>query len=301
MGEAWYVRIGNEAVGPRAREELEDMRSRGDLEPSTLVWREGMAAWATYVDSGLAAPQPPPLPPAPAPAPVIAPRAPDLPLAWREPMDRRALVPPRMMLDHMSGPGVPGMPKLAVGDDGWQVTTPAPWRRYFGRMFDITLVGSSIWLAIGFAVGSLDPALHDRLFGANSLVNNLAVSAILTCIIVTPVLALLIGLTGTSPGKWIFGTRITRLDGRPIGFRDALARECEVLVFGLAFGIPLVLLFTLIASKSSLSNDDVTRWDARKPWVVTHREQNSLQVILCVVGAIAWVAARMALYAIAVK
>jgi uncharacterized RDD family membrane protein YckC len=235
-----------------------------------------------------------------APAMSTAPAgAPAIPLDWREPMDRRAYMPTRPVFDHGFDPAVPGMPKLAVGDDGWQVTTPAPWRRYFGRMFDLTLLGTMVWFSIGLIVGHLSPALHDRLFASGGVADNLIVSTILTCAVVTPVLAVLIGLTGSSPGKWIFGTRITTPDGRPIGIGKAFLREMEVLVWGLGLGIPLISLFTLIASHSKLTSDDVARWDERKGWVVTHRQQGALQVVLCLGGVALWLAGQFALRALA--
>ncbi|HVI57915.1 MAG TPA: RDD family protein [Luteimonas sp.] len=313
MGEAWYVRMGDAAVGPRTREEVERMHGEGTLEASTLVWREGTPAWVAYADSGLGASGPPSFPASPPPLPAAAmptpadafaqafaarnagagPRAPGADAA-RTPMNQRGWTPRRATLA-LAHPQVPGMPVLAVDDDGWQSTAPAPWRRYFGRMLDIVLFGAPVWMAIGFVVGYLSPALHDRLFGAGGIVGNLVVSTVLTCMVTAPVLALLVGLSGTSPGKWIFGTRITGPDGRPIGFRDALARECNVLVSGLALGIPFISLFTLVASKSRLSGDGVTGWDERKPWLVTHREAGPLQAVLSTAGVATWIGANVAL------
>lgn len=194
-----------------------------------------------------------------------------------------------------SGPAAPAMPALAVGDDGWQVTTPAPWRRYFGRMFDLTVLGALVWACIGFMVAFLDAPLYDRLFAEGSIVNNLVVSTILTCIVVLPVLAIIIGMTGSSPGKWLFGTRVTRRDGRPIGIMAALKRELDVLVRGLGLGIPLISLGTLLWSRSSLDDHGAAGWDRHKPWVVTHREKGSVQTLLFVVGLLAWIAVRVAL------
>jgi uncharacterized RDD family membrane protein YckC len=325
MGEAWYVRMGDAAVGPHAREDVERMRRSGELEATTLVWREGTPAWVAYADSGLhaapppfpestpgAAPSvvvPPPLPPGtPVPAPmpgdafaqafamrgVVAQPAAVAAVEPRAPMSARRWRPRRAPLA-LAHPPVPGMPLLAVADDGWQDTAPAPWRRYFGRMLDMIVVGAPMWLAVGFLLGHLSPQLHNLLFAAGGVASNVVVSTVLTCVLMVPALALVIGLSGTSPGKWVFGTRITRRDGRPIGVASALAREGHLLVSGLALGIPLVSLFTLVASRARLVGDDVAAWDEGRPWLVTHREDGPLQVTLFVFGVVAWLAANVAL------
>jgi len=193
----------------------------------------------------------------------------------------------------------PTIPALAVADDGWQVTRPAPWRRYFGRMFDLTVIGTLAWTCIGFMLAFADVALYDRLFAEDSLLDNLFVSTILTCILVVPVLAVVTGTTGGSPGKWLFGTRITRQDGRPIGITAAFRRELGVLVRGLAFGLPLISLGTVLMARTSLDEHGTTWWDRGKPWVVTHREQGPLQVALFLLGLVAWLAVRLLLQAIA--
>lgn len=194
---------------------------------------------------------------------------------------------------------LPAMPVLAVEDDGWQVTTPAPWRRYFGRMFDLTVVGALAWACIGFLLAFADAALYDRVFAEDSLANNLFVSTILTCLLVVPVLALVTGTTGSSPGKWLFGTRVTRRYGRPIGIAAAFGRELDVLVRGLAVGVPLVSLGTLLMARGSLDEHGTACWDRGRRWVVTHREQGPLQVALFVLGMGAWVAVRVLLRAMA--
>lgn len=301
MDETWYVRIGEETLGPHTREVLESMRATGKISAASLVWREGSEEWGSYGESDLAAPKPPPLPatrlhvaqPEDVPAPrerMVPPRtlgaaqlAP-LPAAWNlESSDAKDA-------EQAFGPladfpdNAPTPPKLTVNDSGWQTVAPAPWRRYFGRMFDLLLIGAPLWAAAGIALAVLSPGTYDAMFGAGQLGANPIVSSILTCIIVVPFTALMVGLTGTSPGKWIFGTRITSVEGRPIGFREALDREVGVLVSGLALGTPLIMLFTLVQSSSKLKDDGVTKWDERKPWVVTHRPQGAIQAILFIVG-----------------
>ena len=225
-------------------------------------------------------PQPPPLPPSPS-APVFESEADRFVAAF---VDRAG-----------AGDAVPGAPQLAVSDEGWQVTTPSPWRRYFARQLDVLVLGTLAWMCAAFVVASIDGRLFDRIFNPVVLENQI-VSAFLTTLIVVPILAVVIGLTGTSPGKWLFGVRVTRRDGRPIGLADGLRRELAVYVKGFGLALPLVSLITLVMSYQHLTDRKVAAWDRDQLWVVTHRPDGALQVGLFVFGVVAMIAFRVAMH-----
>ena len=286
MDKVWYVAVDGVPDGPHERESLEHLRATGKVEADTLVWREGMSGWAPYVKSGLNAPLPPPVPP---PIPV-------------RPVDERAgtatdevliMVTPsrgKYGFDDVRGgtpSGItPAPPEQAVDDDGWQSTEPAPWRRYFARMFDLVITGSLVWMVLGIVLAALSTDSYQIFFGPGGLANNTVLSAILTCVILAPIEALMLGYTGTTVGKWIFGIRITDRNGFAIGFSRAVQREASALLRGLGLGVPLISMVTMIVAYNTLTKNGSTTWDAAEPWVVTYRRSGAGQIALSIVGVV---------------
>lgn len=96
----------------------------------------------------------------------------------------------------------------------------------------------------------------------------------LTVLISVPISAAFVGTAGLSPGKWIFGVRITR-DGQPLGFGAAFNREVSIWIRGLGLGVPIVSLVTLSNSFNRLKDKGSTQWDEAGAYVVTHRPESS--------------------------
>jgi len=266
MEEAWYVGVGGQPRGPYDREIVERLFANGTFDAQAPVWREGMSAWASAKEVGLQRSAPPPLPELTS-------------VGWRAPngsIDVPAGVRP---------------PDLVVEDDGWQDLGPSPWSRYFARYVDTLVVGLALWMIFGFVLGAIDPTTLHQITGASGLVNNQLFSSIMTFLMVIPVQALLLGLTGTTGGKWLFGVRITRHDGKPIGVMPALTRELEVFLKGVGLGIPIVALITQIVGYRTLVSERQTTWDADHAWVVTHRPPGTVATTLFAVGLIIWVGA----------
>lgn len=63
----WYYSINSERLGPVDQAAFDQLLSRGEVKPDTLVWREGMENWATYAAAHSA-----PLSPAPSVVPTMA-------------------------------------------------------------------------------------------------------------------------------------------------------------------------------------------------------------------------------------
>ena len=110
--------------------------------------------------------------------------------------------------------------------------------------------------------------------------------AIVTVAAAIPLNAALIGFTGSSLGKWLFGVRVVGQDGRPIGFGKALLRELFVWVQGMGLGIPVVNLITFWLSYSRLEKNGATPWDEQSRHVVLYRPQGPGQIIGVVVGVV---------------
>jgi RDD family len=173
---------------------------------------------------------------------------------------------------------------------GWTDVSPHPWRRYGARMVDNTVVGTVTWTIIAAVAYSVAPEQADAFFQVFEGPGGAMADGLLTLMAAMPGNALLIGLTGLSIGKWIFGIRVLR-DGKPIGFLSALNREIDIWTRGLAFGIPFVSLFTLYRSHERLTLKRRTPWDQRQGNVVTHRPTSQTSVFwMWVVAAILFLA-----------
>jgi hypothetical protein len=67
----WYYVEAGQQAGPVQEQQLEELVRAGKIQADTLVWHEGMAAWAPYREVAPAESAPPPAPEAGAP-PVVA-------------------------------------------------------------------------------------------------------------------------------------------------------------------------------------------------------------------------------------
>ncbi|HET7931011.1 MAG TPA: RDD family protein [Rhodanobacteraceae bacterium] len=177
-------------------------------------------------------------------------------------------------------------PEQPVDDDGWQYAKPVMWRRYFARMLDTIVLGILIWLALAAFFAAFVPGAYQALYGHVSLLNNAVSRTVLTFAAVIPVEAWILGVCGTTPGKWLFGVRVTRADGKAIGFLHALRREGRVFLQGLALGLPLFSMIAMIIAFVRVKDDGAAGWDIDKPWLVTARPPGALQTSMFIVGVV---------------
>lgn len=142
-----------------------------------------------------------------------------------------------------------------------------PFRRYFARNFDL------------FLYNVLFLILCQKLFRV-SLTADQSVLQVFTKffvpIFVTLLLEpLMLHFFCTTPGKFLFGLRITRGDGSPLSIREAFARTGGVLIRGLGLGIPVITTITQGYSLYQIYKgnrlgwdydlDEVAYWDGSRP------------------------------------
>lgn len=174
-------------------------------------------------------------------------------------------------------------PKPGVSPSGWLALPPTPWRRYGARMLDTSLNGSIILLLLGVAFYAIAPASADEFFLFFEADGARVVDVVLTAIFASFLSGSLIGVSGFTLGKWIFGVKVTRLDGTKLGIGAGLSRDFTVLLKGLGLGIPVVALFTLWFSHKRLSENKSTSWDQGN-YIVWHRPSGTSQYVLNFVG-----------------
>lgn len=177
-------------------------------------------------------------------------------------------------------------PPAPARKGAWTDRRPHQWRRYFARMLDNLTIGVVVWSTIAAVAYSVEPEAAQRFFGLfQKPIYGQVLDAMATLAVMIPVNAAMIGLTGLSPGKWVFGIRVLR-DGKPIGPLAGFTREIRVWLMGIAAGVPLISLFTLITAFTHLGEYKATVWDEQQGNTVVHRNVNVLQVLLFIVGAV---------------
>jgi uncharacterized RDD family membrane protein YckC len=253
----WYYLRDGGSVGPEATKRLLELLDQSVITRQTLVWRQGAADWQPLENAlGLTADVPPALPDAP-------PSMPPIPTSAPVPVEKHP-APSNEYSDY----------------------APHPWRRFFARLLDTVVGAFVVSFAVCIVLASID---QGAVKAFEKLTENVAVNNILSFAFAMLTNASLIGLTGSSLGKWIFGVQVAHMDGRLLGFRLALEREALVWWRGVGMGIPLVLLFTAFAGYKTLIKQQETSWDKDLRIRVAYRQATTKQMILNITGVVLWV------------
>lgn len=110
-----------------------------------------------------------------------------------------------------------------------------PWRRFFARTLDYDLYVLPLEL-LCLLVFRLNPSSVAGQFASSVCV----FAAYLLMLFIEPVL---LHFFGTTPGKWIFGLRITDGNGAFLSYEDGLQRTWNVIRRGEGFGVPFYSLY----------------------------------------------------------
>ena len=113
-----------------------------------------------------------------------------------------------------------------------------PWQRFFARLLDGQIY-RTLWML-------LLPAL-----GFNMLKNSrggmlfLDLLTLGTMFLLEP---LLLSRFGTTPGKWLFGLRVTSPDGRKLTYAEGRERTAYLFWYGIRLNLPVFRLYRLYVS-----------------------------------------------------
>lgn len=257
----WFYLQGTREVGPFTRDQIQSLFSSSSINEDTFLWRPGYADWTPLSAFEEFRSRPPR----------------SLAARQRNNTARQGEGPAREWDPANSAPQ-----SIATGQ--WIDESPHPWRRYFARAIDNFFWGTLIALAIGIAVAFYDLQMAEQMGSLFEGPAGRVADLIITLIICLIPNAVMIGLTGGSLGKGLFGICVLDRDDRPIGLWRAFKREFRVLVFGLGLGIPIVTLITLIIAYRKLKNDGLTSWDQAMDLKVVHRRRGAKQNVGYVVG-----------------
>ncbi|MBT9444561.1 MAG: RDD family protein [Hyphomonadaceae bacterium] len=245
-GAGWFYRVGERTVGPLSEEGLVTALFYQRIVPATLVWRDGVQ-----------------------------------PASLQSVFELSVIAPPALP-DDLAAPETPATPPS--GSAALWITAPVyPWRRHFARILDLSLLGAIGAACFGMVLGVLAPSINTALWEVSNPLMAIFQNTIV-CILTTIPSALIIATTGGTPGKWFFGVRVARGDGRALGVIVALRREFSVLVRGMAFGVPLFFLVTALVSRAALLSDQTTHWDKMSGAAVSYRRPGALTVTRQIIG-----------------
>lgn len=140
---------------------------------------------------------------------------------------------------------------LELKEDSMPKVT-APWRRYFARMVDEALY-MTIWdsvLALVFHINILE-------MGWLSLVMEI-IMCIVLLMLAEPVM---LSKFGTTPGKFLFGLRVTAESGARLTWREACWRTWTVLRKGYGFYIPFYCFIREFISYRACKKGELLEWE----------------------------------------
>jgi len=128
------------------------------------------------------------------------------------------------------------------------------WPRFFARMFDLGLES----LLIGLLVLVLS-------IGFREFTKLIPKSIILQSMLFLPFQlmldAIIYWLIGNTPGKALLGLKVRLVDTSPLSFSQYLSRNLTIWGSGLAFGLPLINLFTMAHQARRLGKGQQTSYD----------------------------------------
>lgn len=137
----------------------------------------------------------------------------------------------------------------------------SPWVRFFAREFDLLLY-SLLWsaflaLVIGINISETESTHPSILFLVLSAVG----STVITNILVLLAEPLFLAFTGTTPGKFCFGLRVTADGGKKLTYREALHRTWSVMWKGYGLFIPVYWIVRLYKSYKACKNEEGLYWE----------------------------------------
>jgi uncharacterized RDD family membrane protein YckC len=139
-----------------------------------------------------------------------------------------------------------------------------PWPRYWARSLDLTL-----WIMLcAFLLGIFAPQLLDAAPADERVQEQLLGLILLPFALAGDALTYL--LFGNTPGKWAAGLRVRDVADQKLKPLRYLARNSRVYLHGLALGLGLISIVTLIHQYRRVRSGALSSWDERLESRVQH-------------------------------
>ncbi len=163
-----------------------------------------------------------------------------------------------------------------------------PWRRFFAKLVDVSVLGVPVMVLVTMAVVLRFPE-HASAFTATAakIEDNILYAGAATTLAWALIEAVFLSTIGTTPGRWIFGIRLRTRTGEKLGFGDAVERSLRLGFAGLGMSIPFINLFTLFISYYKLCVTRSTSWDEAVGSTVSHARWGPARAAACVLAVFA--------------
>jgi uncharacterized RDD family membrane protein YckC len=177
---------------------------------------------------------------------------------------------PDQPADHLAAAAAPDTLEGPLKDP-----TPHPWARYWAKMIDL-----GAFLVLALIVMSM--------LGWNG--ESLDIWAWALWVTVFPLAeALLIAVSSGTPGKAVFGIKITDAQARKLGLKAAILRSYGALVVGSALSLPLLSFVANIFAYRAYGKTGLTRWDRQAGASVRARPTGKSWIVLCIILLVAFI------------
>ncbi|MGQ3089251.1 MAG: RDD family protein [Methylophilus sp.] len=144
--------------------------------------------------------------------------------------------------------------------------TAGRWKRFFARIFDLWLALLIVTFGSGYILGQVSIAFIEFINNAN---NHLIGILYLPLGLVLD--AAIYHFFGNTPGKAILGLKVVKNIDLPLTSREYLSRNFSLWGSGLAFGLPLINLFTMANQFGRLKKGEQASYDIPGDFAVKAR------------------------------
>ncbi len=141
----------------------------------------------------------------------------------------------------------------------------SPWRRLWARMFDYLFF--ILILQVLTRIFPLNlTSLHPYFF----------IAILFFWIFIETAL---IKTIKTTPGKWLLSMQVINKQGQGLSFRDSFHRSLSVWWLGLAAGVPIICLISMIVAAVKLSHLRVCSWDKGEGYQVVIGKLRTIKIV----------------------
>ncbi len=267
----YYVALAGEKVGPLTQFRLAEMLRDGELTAEHKVWHRGLEGWRRLGDVPSLVPLLEISPPREASGNALYPGA-GRNGAEMVPASTSAKPPP--------------IPKPTP-----DAAKPRPITRFWARYFDYSLVAVIVILFSDITIPRVEPGIslsefyrsYGELYATEEMLQ-LGRRLFYALIGWHLLEGVLLALFGTTPGKALFGMRVTAEDGSAVAPVVGIARGFLVFLLGVGMTISWIMILAMGISLFRLMSRGQTVWDQMLR-LRPHHTPLSLTRILLAIGA----------------
>jgi hypothetical protein len=283
----YFLALNDAKAGPFTLYRVGEMLEDGTADGDTLAWHRGLDGWKPLreIPALEALRKQRILPPNPAPS------ATPVPIGEPSPP-----VPPFPPVDPLPGNPLPevGAPQAGAVVIEAAARTVHPFRRFWARVFDYGIVTVIVSYATGYhppqpVEGEAFLESWARLMeAAASPEAELYARTLLYAMLGWhAVEAVLIYLIGTTPGKALFGIRVSNDEDGRLSPRISFARSYYVYAAGMGFYLPFLMLIGMVFGLIRLLASGRCLWDHHLGSRVEHAPLGIVRIVLAIFAVFA--------------